>query len=315
MKLSCYTFEVLKNLKKNTMIKKMFLAIVAIGLFATSCSDDDDNSPSTANLNVNLTGLEALGSDYVYEGWIIVNGAPVSTGTFTSVTFPQSFTVDAAQLASATTFVLSIEPAGETGQAALMPAETKLLAGDFSGNSANVNSNGIVGDFSSAAGKYILATPTDTDNTNEASGIWFLDNINAPPPVAGLTLPTLDSGWKYEGWAVINGMPISTGTFTKVAATDDAAPFSGSVALSAPNGADGFFPGEDFLNNAPSGVTFPTDLKGATIVISVEPNPDNSPMPFTLKPLAHVVPDNAADHMVINMGAGPVVSLIGTVTR
>ncbi|AUP81077.1 hypothetical protein C1H87_21115 [Flavivirga eckloniae] len=296
------------------MIKKMFIAVLAMGFLATSCSNDDDNTPTTANLTLELDGLEALGNGYVYEGWIIVNGAPISTGTFTSVTFPQSFTVDATQLANATDFVLSIEPAGETGVEAATPAKTKLLAGGFSGSTANVNT-GIVGDFSNATGKYILATPTDNDDTNESSGVWFLDNTNAPPPVAGLDLPTLEEGWKYEGWAVINGTPISTGTFTKVAATDDAAPFSGSVALPTPNGADGFFPGEDFLENAPNGVTFPTDLKGATIVISIEPSPDDNPAPFTLKPLAHVVPANAADHTVISMGTGPVVALSGKVTR
>ncbi len=289
----------------------MFFAILAIGIITTSCSNDDDG-PTTAGLTLDLTGLEELGSDYVYEGWIIVNGAPVSTGTFSSVTFPQIFNVDATQLANATRFVLSIEPAVDPNPD---PAPTKILVGDFSGSSATVNSNGIVADFSGAAGKYILATPTDTDDTNEASGVWFLDNTNAPPPVAGLTLPLLPDGWKYEGWAVIGGTPISTGTFTKVAATDDAAPFSGTVALPAPNGADGFFPGEDFLQGAPAGITFPTDLKGATIVISVEPSPDNSAAPFTLKPLAHVVPSNAANHTVIDMGAGPVVSLSGTVSR
>lgn len=292
------------------MIKKMFFAILAIGILTTSCSNDDE--PTTTGLTLNLTGLEELGSDYVYEGWIIVDGAPVSTGTFSSVAFPQTFIVDAAQLAKATKFVLSIEPKVDSDPA---PAATKILAGDFSGKSATVSSKGIVADFSTASGKYILATPTDMDDTNEASGVWFLDNTNAPPPVAGLSLPELPEGWKYEGWAVVDGKPLSTGTFTKVAATDDAAPFSGSEPLPAPNGADGFFPGEDFLQNAPAGVTFPTDLKGATIVISVEPSPDNSPAPFTLKPLAHVVPTDAMNHTVLNMGTGPVVSLAGTVSR
>ena len=97
------------------MIKKMILVALSLSFCATSCSSDDDNTPSTATLSLNLEGLEALGSNYVYEGWIIVDGAPVSTGTFSSIDFPQSFNVDAAQLEAATTFVLSIEPAGETG--------------------------------------------------------------------------------------------------------------------------------------------------------------------------------------------------------
>jgi len=291
------------------MIRKTILAVMALGIFATSCSSDDDNNntSSTADLTLNLSGLEALGSDFVYEGWIIVDGSPVSTGTFTDVNFPKTFTVDATQLTAATTFVLSIEPAVDADPA---PAATKILAGDFSGSSADVNSN-LVADFSAATGTYILATPTDTDDTNEASGVWFLDNTSGTA-VTGLDLPTLADGWKYEGWAVIDGTPVSTGTFTDAAMADDNAatsPFKGDA------GDGPGFPGEDFLQNAPAGMTFPTDLKGATIVVSVEPSPDNSAAPFTLKPLAHEVPTDAMDHTAIAMGAGPVVSLSGSVTR
>ena len=291
------------------MIRKTILAVLALGIFATSCSSDDNNNsgPTTADLTLNLSGLEALGSDFVYEGWIIIDGSPVSTGTFSNVDFPKTFTVDAAQLASATKFVLSIEPAVDADPA---PATTKILVGDFSGNSANVNSN-LVADFSSATGTYILATPTDMDDTNEASGVWFLDNTSGTA-VTGLDLPALADGWKYEGWAVINGTPVSTGTFTDAALADDNAttsPFKGDTG----NGPG--YPGEDYLQNAPTGMMFPTDLKGATIVVSVEPSPDNSATPFTLKPLAHVVPADAMNHTAITMGSGPVVSLSGSVTR
>lgn len=290
------------------MIKNTILAMLAVGVLTTSCDSDDDNTLTTADLTVNLTGLEELGTDYVYEGWVIVDGSPVSTGTFSSVVFPQTFNVDANQLANATTFVLSIEPAVDPDPA---PADTKILAGDFSGNSASVNSNNIVGDLSTSTGKYILATPTDSDDTNEASGVWFLDN-SVDPAVKGLELPVLSAGWKYEGWVVFDGTPISTGTFTDADMADDNAAtsvFKGDV-----NNGPGY-PGEDFLQNAPAGLTFPTDLKGKTIVISVEPSPDNSEAPFTLKPLAHVVPTDAMNHTVIDMGAGPVVTLSGTVNR
>jgi hypothetical protein len=291
------------------MMKKMILAVLALGIFATSCSSDDDNNgPINSDLTLNLNGLEALGSDYVYEGWIIVNGSPVSTGTFSSVTFPQTFSVNAEQLNDATTFVLSIEPAVDPDPA---PAATKLLAGDFSGTSANVDSNGIVANFSTSSGTYILATPTDTDDTNEASGVWFLDNSSGSP-MTGLNLPTLTDGWKYEGWAVLNGTPISTGTFINPAAADDNA---ASSVFKGDAGNGPGYPGEDYLQNAPEGMTFPTDLRGATIVISVEPSPDNSPAPFTLKPLAHMVPGNAMVHSAISMGAGPVSTISGSVTR
>ncbi len=287
------------------MIKKILMLSLAIGL-VTSCSNDDDGE-KMSSLTLELDGLEALGNDYVYEGWLIVDGKPVSTGTFSSVTFPQSFNVNANQLAQATKFVLSIEPANDDDPA---PSKTKILAGDFSGKMANVNSN-IVGDFSSASGKYILATPTDGSGNNELSGVWFLD-ISVAPAVAGLSLPTLPDGWKYEGWAVMNGVPVSTGTFTDVADFDDNATTSN---FKGDQGDGPSYPGEDFIKNAPAGLTFPTDLRGSTIVISVEPYPDNSAAPFTLKPLAHVVPSTATDHSTITMGAGPKASITGTVNR
>ena len=297
-------------------MKKILNLAFAFAIASTfvACSDDDNNNniaPTTGDLTVDFTGLEELGADFVYEGWLIVNGNPVSTGTFTSVTFPQTYTVGINDLETATKFVLSIEPAGETGAEALAPAATKVLAGDFSGNSANVSSTEIVADFSTSWGKYILATPTDTDSTNEASGIWFLDNTN-PPAIAGLGLPTLADGWKYEGWVVLNGTPVSTGTFTDVNAADDNAatsPYKGSA-----NNGPGY-PGEDFVTGSAAGVDFPTDLKGVTVVISVEPSPDNSPAPFALKPLAHSVPTDAMNGTVIDMVTGPKVSLSGSVTR
>lgn len=291
------------------MIRKMYLAVMAMGLLSVSCSNDDDATPQieTSGLTLNLTGLEALGDDFVYEGWVIVDGAPVSTGRFSDVTFPQTFQVLSTQLAAATTFVLSIEPTVDPDPA---PAETKVLAGDFSGTSASVNSN-LVADFSTASGTFILATPTDADDTNEESGVWFLDNASGSA-VTGLNLPVLSDGWKYEGWAVINGTPISTGTFTDASMADDNAAtsvFKGDIG----NGPG--YPGEDYLQNAPAGFTFPTDLRGTTIVVSVEPSPDNSAAPFTLKPLAQMVAADAAVHTSITMGDGPVQSLMGTVNR
>lgn len=286
----------------------MFLSVVALGVLAVSCSDNDDNESTTSGLTLNLEGLEALGDDFVYEGWIIVDEQPVSTGTFTSVDFPQTFQVNTSQLEEATDFVLSIEPADDSDPE---PAATKILSGTFSGDSATVNSNAMVGDFGTSTGTYILATPTDTDDTNEESGVWFLDNSSGSA-MAGLDLPTLSDGWKYEGWVVMNEMAISTGTFTDPASADD------NAATSVYKGDDNdgpSFPGEDYLQNPPSGLTFPTDLKGTTIVISVEPYPDNNASPFTIKPLAHVVPSDAADHTAITMEDGPLASLSGTVVR
>lgn len=150
-------------------------------------------------------------------------------------------------------------------------------------------------------GKFILATPTDGPDTNEDSGIWFL-SLAGGSPAKGLVLPTLPAGWKYEGWAVINGKPVTTGTFLKTDMPDESGTFSGP--LPAPP-----FPGEDFLVNAPAGLTFPASLKGGAAVISIEPVPDNSPAPFLLKPLAAGISSNALVHTDIllhqNLGSFP----------
>lgn len=269
-------------------------ALVFIMAFI-GCNEDDDNLNN--NLNLDITGLEDLGSEARYEGWLIVDGAAISTGLFdvdaNGNLSETSFEVDAADLESASTFVLTIEPSPDPDPA---PSAVHILAGDFNGESANLNIQhdaALANDFTEAMGQYILATPTDGMNNNENSGVWFL-SLESGSPAAGLDLPSLPSGWAYEGWAVINGQPISTGVFTSASGADDAANFSGM--MSGPP-----FPGEDFLQNAPAGLSFPTDLSGATIVVSVEPVPDNSPAPFTLKPLVHNVPDNAPDHVTFDM--------------
>lgn len=257
----------------------MFFSVLALSVIATSCSSDDDNTtspPVNSPLTLNLSGLEDLGNDFVYEGWIIVDGAPISTGTFSSVTFPQTFSVNTSQLNRATTFVLSIEPAMDLDPA---PANTKVLAGDFSGNSANVDT-GIVGDFSNASGAFFLRTPTDEtgmNNGNDENGIWF--GTPGMPPVPNFNLPTLPDGWAYEGWVVGDSGPLTTGTFNMFDMVDDAAPFSETMQPGPP------VPGEDFFLNAPVGETFPLDIRNRTVVISVEPVPDNSPAPFAMKPL------------------------------
>lgn len=268
-------------------MKSVISAVLLVFILAACDNDSDDPQPTTANLELNLNGLEDLGADYVYEGWIIVNGAPVSTGTFTvdgngnlSAT---SFQVDATALSTATTFVLTIEPTNDPDPA---PAATKLLSGDFAANTAEVTINDQVGDFANASGTFFLRTPTDeadgVNNGNDIYGVWF--GTPGMPPTPSLELPELPDGWIYEGWVVVDGFgPLTTGQFEDASAqvADLSAPFS-EVNPGPP------IPGEDFFLNAPNGVDFPLDIRGRTIVVSVEPVPDNSPAPFLLKPLVGV---------------------------
>lgn len=283
-------------------MKKHLIALLIVpALIFTACNkdeDDDMNVSTSGELKMSLTNLAPSSADEQYEGWIIVNGSPVSTGTFTvdasGMPSATSFTVTASDLSAATDYVLSIEPIPDTDPA---PSSIKILGGTFSGTSANVSvahGAALGNDFSSVAGKFILATPTTTTTDDELSGLWFLD-LSSGSPMNALELPALPSGWKYEGWAVINGSPVTSGTFSMSNVVDDNDPFSGSDASGPP------FPGEDYVANAPSGLTFPTDLSGVTMVISIEPSPDNNPAPFAFKPLVGTAPANAMDHTTYDM--------------
>lgn len=290
------------------------VAMTAILFTVTSCNKDKEvvDISTQSNLSMNFTGLEDLGSDYAYEGWLIVDGAPVSAGIFTvdaaGNPSASSFEMDIATLENATAYVLTIEPNPDSDPT---PSKVHILAGDFNGNTSTLavdHVSAIATDFKASTGKYILATPTDGGGMdNEESGVWWLDPAAGPGP--GLSIPALPDGWEYEGWAVIDGMPVSTGKFTMANGSDDFSGFSGATAGPA-------FPGEDFLMNAPGGLTFPTDLKGATVVISVEPKPDNSPAPFLLKPLVSVVPTSAMTHTALEMtNNAEATNPTGTITR
>ncbi|MEJ6733995.1 MAG: MBOAT family O-acyltransferase [Flavobacteriales bacterium] len=112
---------------------------------------------------------------------------------------------------------------------------------------------------------------------------------------------------------ILSGLgPISTGTFTEFNSVDSGNPFSGTQSNAGPP-----VPGEDFFLNAPTGETFPLNIRGRKVVITIEPNPDNSPLtPFLLKPLILDVSPSAdvatATHSFAqNLGSFPT----GTATR
>ena len=282
----------------------------------TDGADTNENSgiwfliPPSTTFSFSLTGVAPLANGFHYEGWAIVDGAALSTGKFNvddtgaivdlnDVAIPNGEFEVGGDLSAATAIILTIEPDGDTDTT---PAATHYIAGSVSASSASLtvgHASALGDDFSGASGDYILATPTDGADTNENSGIWFL-SLATGSPAAGLTLPDLPAGWVYEGWAVIDGTPVTTGTFTKVDSVDLADPYSGTEAGPP-------FPGEDFLNNATSGLTFPTDLAGRTAVISIEPSPDDDSAPFTLKPLVSVIPSDVTDHvtyLINNISSG-----------
>jgi len=262
---------------------------------------EDDMAPGdtcgAVSLRLDVSQLPELGDRAHYEGWAIIDGTPVSTGKFivdAGVAFYLNntpvpcFNVDG--LEAAETLVVTIEPAGDTDA---VPADTHIVAGDVTDGAATltVDHPAAIGtDFAAAAGTFLLATPTDGPGF-ELSGIWFLE---LPGSTVSLELPELPAGWTYEGWAVIEDTPVTSGRFLRPDTADDFDGFSGDQG-GPPR------PGEDYLRNAPDGLTFPVDLSGHTVVVSVEPEPDDSPGPFAIKLLTGVADDPATDHVSYSM--------------
>jgi hypothetical protein len=288
----------------NTLSRIALCSAITTSLIACGGNDKNNNATDSednlSQLTITPTNLQTLGADYDYEGWIIVDGSPVSTGTFdieNNQTVPASFNLDGDMAERATTFIVTIEP--EVGDVPA-PSAVHIIAGDLINGRTTAITNhesALATDFSGIEGRFILATPTN-GNATPTQGIWYLDNSSGMA-VAGLTLPTLAAGWQYEGWVVDDG-PISTGTFTNVAMADS----DGAGAAAGPSpGPD--FPGQDFITPA-------LDLVGKTAVISVEPNPDNSSAPFSLKPLVAVIeqpsgPQEMTDNVAMTLPSALIV--------
>jgi hypothetical protein len=268
--------------------------IVSLGLLTLVMGCDEDNNlgpiPPSGNMVLNVSNLEELPEGWVYEGWIVVDGAPFSTGTFeidgsggfTNKTIP----VESEKLENATSYFVTIE-SSDDGDAS--PSDVTILAGSFGQYEANLthsNSDAIgfdVSDNANFSGFFLINAFTSATMEDDTSGIWFINNLGGGE-TAGLDLPVLNNGWKYEGWVVIDGFFVSTGKFTLPNAADESCNYCGD--LSGPS-----FPGEDFLQNAPDGLIFPVNVSGNATIISIEPDPDFSSMPSSFKILSGAIPE------------------------
>lgn len=250
--------------------------------------DDGAMSSTASTLTLDVQSLPTL-DEGVYEGWAIDGDEKVSTGTFHAGD-DLSFDVDR-DLAEADSIMVTVEPQPDDDPA---PSGVVLLQGAVEDGTADL---AFPVDLANASGSYILATPTNGADSQETAGVWFLD---VPDPSPALELPTLGDGWSYEGWAVTQGQPVTSGRFDAPSGADDFDGYSGDQA--APP-----FPGEDFLRNAPDDLDFPADLADGSsrIVVSVEPDVDGEdptgPAPFQIKPLVGDVPADADDHTDLDL--------------
>lgn len=236
-----------------------------------------------AALSLKINGLTNLGAGFAYEGWLIIDGQPISTGIFTVADDGMASVAEFALVtdpAAASAFVLTVEPSPDTDPA---PNAVHVLAGDFVDGSAQLSvahAAALGNDFTNASGAYILGIgyPAGVQASNSyRNGIW-MPNLN---------LPQLPSGWVYEGWVIGADGPITTGRFTAPGMQDS----DGTGPAAGGPGTGPSFPGQDFLSQ-------PIDLtSGYAAAITIEPEPDNSPAPFSaLKPLADGAIEDVGDH-------------------
>lgn len=295
------------------MRKFNIILLAACLAVLSSCSGDDTVARST--VTVDISGLERLENGAQYQAWISDGVSLTPLGRFTDVEFPKTFEALTGEVDNATQFFLSVEPGNDSSPAI---SESILLSGNFVGNAATVDVTQTFGSYTSASGQFVLQTPTDNVSTNENSGLyWYIPSTGQP----GLKLPTLPSGWKYEGWVTVPGasgdVNLSTGRFTNVNNADESDPFSLNI-NPAPD-----FPGEDFINEnvlSAYGVNTLPNLLNKQVFITIQPIFDNSSTgasiaPFVLRPLVGTVTQEAGSGITNTMQINTASFPVGRVTK
>ncbi|NNE70586.1 MAG: hypothetical protein HKN29_09530 [Rhodothermales bacterium] len=249
----------------------LLLAAVLV-LSACDSGSSVEEIPQYFQAQMIFENMPPLDGGAAYEGWAQVDGAWMSIGRFNYD--ENGRLVDLSGRLIANTFIteFDLQPATEIlvtiegrRDADLDPSDTHVLRGAVVGSGAAPTFTEAVTDLSTAVVNYTVGTPTDSDPSNESFGIW-LGTPGTYQPAA--TLPALGAGWQYELWAELSSGPASLGKFTDPATRDSAAPFSNQPETFA-------VPGESFVENPPAGETFPLDVSGLTIFLTVEPEPDD----------------------------------------
>ena len=252
-------------------MKSKLLITFALLLIINGCEYfENGDTLDISTFKTSITNLPVLPDSLIYVGWFESDDYDPVKVFVLDVNSDGSLNYESEKpfkdLLQAQKFVLTVEDTSVANDSSLTPSSLIMLEGRFSEAAASLTISSESLDFSNSKAVYNLITPTDSTGTNELSGIWFVDSVETVPIVAGLNLPTLYDGWIYEGWVEMNGQYLSTGRFTSYKGADLYSDYSDSLA-------SGYsFPGEDFLINAPDGLTFPTDLSNAKVIISIEFN-------------------------------------------
>ncbi len=300
-------------------ISALVAVMVALGCGKKNKTPTPAAPTETTRFQFSFSRIAELDSAY-YQAWALIGNYGYNLGKFNINSSGQMVDTAGAVVADnaffydiSTSMVTAVGiTIQDVADSTTTPSGAHLLGGSVANGTASLSMKheaGINREFGNVTGKFILATPTNGTNSDETSGIWFIDNSSGIA-TAGLTLPSFSGGWQYEGWIRVDGKFYSTGTFTDMSAADDSARYGAETQTASA------FPGEDFLANAPAGITFPLDLSGKYAMITLEPKPDPAvgiPSPFVL--LEATIVSDAADNQTYNMTNTTVASLpSGTVT-
>jgi len=294
-------------------MKKLLFLLLPLILLLASCKDvkTTETLPSpNGTFTLQLSNLPALPDSLVLAAWIMdetgrvihkfgkldyPSGATSFTGNFQvtlsefqqntlnqfvciSVEDKDSLLTDST---SSNVFILISKIRNNSSNLTVVPKKISDVAfgSDFDDQKyvGSDTSAAIPPSFKTAKGVYTVFTPTGVDaNTN--SGVWFLNYKSDGVYETGLRIPELPAGWAYKGWVKVNGTYLPVGEFTLAAGNDAQNLYVGTKPMPA-------FPGEDFIQNAPSGISFPLNLAGQEVMISLEPigfNGYNKNEPFPL---------------------------------
>ena len=289
-------------------------SLLALSLFLTAGCGGDDTiwEPRGSSLvTFSFQNLEPLRAGLNYQAWAVEFrnaaywGSPIGIFNFNEagqMVDPASGEILSGTLEASVDAqdLYGIQVTVELSDVVVnQPSSIYILGGTMVDGSADLGQDSWLSaevDFSQSSGRYFLATPSDDLDDNERSGVWFAD-YGSGNPFQGLLIPQAPTNWDYEGWVVFGEDTLSTGKFY-YSAIADTTNLYGGITGNYP------FPGQDFLYNAPEGLTFPTDLSGTSIFITMEPYEeyDTEPLsPFPFKLLEATIPLDALPHTNYDM--------------
>ena len=278
-------------------MRRSVLPILMLTFLLAGCDGGDvvEQKVAQVQVRIEIEDLPVLHNGFQYRVWARRGFEYLATEGFNKAPnggylngagqFVQNSFVFEDDISEADLIVLSIESKAGAGEE---PSGSIIMAGEVVNSVAQMSTAhrlALGTSFASAAGSFMLFNNTIGAAPTDISGVWFASNAGGST-TGSLSLPELPAEWVYEGWVNVGGTMLSTGTFSRTDRNDDNRRYSESDTPQ--------FPGEDFLIDAPQGVTFPLNPSGGTVMVTVEPVPDDRPEPFGITVLSGAIPASPA---------------------